>query len=440
MHLSAYKVSLCSYFFVWLLVIFGPVLDLGIGPFSDLSFLVCFILIFFGSKIYVDRFYVFLSSLLFAICMLALFTAIFFDYSELAVGLRAILRPIRVLVVMWAVIILSNLTVQMLSKRFPNDDVLEIYLKALSIVYGVLVLHAVIMVSQFLFPTFRDFVYQFTMAKYQLDFYQNFRMAGLSGAGGAQVSFVQGLGFCLGAFLWSKVHAKKTIIVLNFILVFSVILSGRSGLIPVFLVILFFVFKSLIWMFNFGVIKKEFFSKSSVFWLLTFFSAIAFGVVRLLENEYVVIALERTFATFISYSETGEFSDNTLVALSNMFVLPSEFLHILFGKASYLETNTFYDFNTDIGYFRLIWGYGVLGLGIHIAFYCAMLLVSIRLGVCRRFFLEVNVFLVLLIFLFNSKEIFFFSKMSFQICFASFAIALCLVNKHRSRFLYESIY
>lgn len=439
MYLSAYKIRLVAYFFLWLLVIFGPVLDLGIGPFSDVGFFVCLMLVIFGFKIYVSPFFAFLSALLIGISALALFTSIFFDFSHIEVGLRAVLRPIRVLVVMWAVIILSDHTAQMLIRKFPYDDGLTIYLKAMGIIYGVVVVHGLIMIAQFLFPSFRDFVYQFTMAKYQIEFYQNFRMAGLSGAGGAQVSFVQGLGFCLGIFLWTKVRYKKTIFLLNFALLLSVILSGRSGLIPIVLAVGFVTVKCFLGVCYFGSIKKEFFTKRSLSWVLIFLFAIVFGLMKLLDNEFVVIALERTFATFISYSETGEFSDNTLVALSKMFVLPSDWLHILLGKASYLETNTYYDFNTDIGYFRLIWGYGVLGLGVHLVFYLALLFASVRFGSYRRFFLEVNVFLVLLVFLFNAKEIFFFSKMSFQICFASFAIAQFLMQKYRVNYKYETV-
>jgi hypothetical protein len=437
MFLSTYKIKLFAFFILWFLVIFGPVMDLGIGPFSDVSFLISVIVLLSGLHIRVQRFYVFLAMLLVAISALALFTAIFFDSSELEVGLRAILRPARALIVMYAVIILAHFSSRSLQNKFPSADIVEIYSRALSLIYGTVVLHGAIMLLQFLYPDFRDFVYSFTMAKYQLEFYQNFRMAGLSGAGGAQVSFVQGLGFCLGAFLWTKVRAKKTILFSNVILFLSVILSGRSGLIPIFLVISFLLVKNVVLALNLGVVKKELFSVRMVLSLFLLALVGAFGLFRLLENEYLVIALERTFATFISYSETGEFSDNTLVALSNMFILPTELLHVLLGKASYLENNTYYDFNTDIGYFRIIWGYGVLGLGVHLLFYLSMLWCSLKFGAVRRFFLEINVFLILLILLFNSKEIFFFSKMSFQICFATFALAYSAILIEKTRFGYE---
>lgn len=439
MFLNAHKIRLFTLFILWFSVIFGPVLDFGIGPFSDVSFLISIFIVFFGFHLYVPRFYLFLAILLILISALALFTAIFFDSSELEVGLRAILRPVRTLIVMFAVVILAHFSNRTFLNISPSADIVEIYVRALCLIYAAIVLHGAIMVLQFLYSDFRDFVYSFTMAKYQLEFYQKFRMAGLSGAGGAQVSFVQGLGFCLGAFLWSKVRARKTIFVLNIILLLSVILSGRSGLIPIILVMLLIFLKNLVVLLNFGLIKKEFFSVRMFFGLFFLVALSVFGFFRLLENEYLVIALERTFATFISYNETGEFSDNTLVALSNMFILPADFLHILFGKASYLENNTYYDFNTDIGYFRIIWGYGVLGLGIHLLFYFSILWFSVQIGVVRQFFREINVFLILLILLFNAKEIFFFSKMSFQICFASFALAYSLILIEKSRAVHEKV-
>ncbi|WP_352256073.1 hypothetical protein, partial [Pseudoalteromonas sp. 19-MNA-CIBAN-0066] len=69
-----------------------------------------------------------------------------------------------------------------------------------------------IMSVQFFSVEFKDFIYNFTMAKYQLEHYQNFRMAGLSGGGGAQLSFTQSFGFLIGLYLLSRNDKNKFIL------------------------------------------------------------------------------------------------------------------------------------------------------------------------------------------------------------------------------------
>jgi hypothetical protein len=103
-----------------------------------------------------------------------------------------------------------------------------------------------------------------------------------------------------------------------------------------------------------------------------------------------------------------------------MSLVPDGFVHFLIGVPSYLENNTFYSIKTDIGYFRLIWGFGIIGLVLYIAFYCHTF---IRLMPnTRTWSLEFQTFnmFIITIFILNGKEIFLMTHISFQIFLVAF--------------------
>jgi len=71
--------------------------------------------------------------------------------------------------------------------------------------------------------------------------------------------------------------------------------------------------------------------------------------------------------------------------------------------------------NTDIGYLRLIWGYGLVGSVFHYSFYIFAIYVIQALPNISKAEKSLPIILLLLTLFFNSKEILVFSRMSFQI-------------------------
>lgn len=392
-----------SGFFLFCLVflfIFGPILDSPLGAFGDVSFLVALTtLLFFPLKIVPLELQRLLSIPIF-ILFLATLTLTLFDIDVAAVGVRAVLRPVKAIVNIAAAWVIAAV----LCQRWVKGDKYIL----VKIVYWCLVVHGAIMIAQFVSPDFKSLVYTFTTAKYQLDHYQEFRMAGLSSGGGAQLSFTQSLGFALFLFLVRVERGFKFPVygIGALIILASVFFSGRTGFVFVALALAVFLVlpdqgRSL---FKLKIVL-------SVSLLAVLISSVGIN----LENEYMQVAFRRNFETILNFIEFGSFQDNTLIALGKMVIIPEGVLHFLFGRPSYLENNTFYNIYTDIGYFRLIWGYGVVGLGIHIFFYAYAFHVIRKHRVWDR---ELSVLLIILtvfIFIFNYKEIAFFSKMSFQV-------------------------
>ena len=218
-------------FFLWFMLIYGPVLDIGLGPLADTSVGIAAALTVRLAWVGVRRFDVLMLACLAGVFVLACLTWILADQGRHDFAARALLRPFRAAIVYLGVVSLSEYTISRLKGITGNTD--DAVFTGLFIIYLAVVVHGLIMAGQFLSPGFRNSIYSLTFAKYQLDFYQQFRMAGLSGGGGAQVSAVQGMGSLIGVYLFLRGKTRATVILTLPILLVSIVLSGRTGLLVV---------------------------------------------------------------------------------------------------------------------------------------------------------------------------------------------------------------
>lgn len=399
--------------------IFGPIVDIGIGQLGDVSFYVSVLIILYAlfiRKIIIDRVVYYLIAILMAIFLLASINTVFLDPFQLEIGSRALARPVRAIIVVLSAYFLAYIFYEEHHKRFLNS---KFFVHCAELIYFCILIHAIVMVSQFVFPEFRNQMYQYTFAKEQLEYNQMFRMAGLTGAGGAQTAFVQGLGGFIGWYLMFRGNKKNVsyLWVGNIIILASIVLCGRSGLIPYAVGLPFFYLLSISRIFNNGISFRPvsiIFVCSFVFFLFNIDYESILG-----ENyAYLDTAYRRTFRTFLNYQATGSFEDETVKALLNMIIVPEDVIHFIFGRTSYLEGNVYYNIMTDIGYFQLLWGYGIIGLLLHVVFYVFMIIICYSKQYSSTVihsdrFLVVGI-LSLVIF-FNAKEIYFMTRISFHI-------------------------
>ena len=156
---------------------------------------------------------------------------------------------------------------------------------------------------------------------------------------------------------------------------------------------------------------------------------------EILGDNYVYFetAINRTFKTFIDFHNTGRLEDDTVAALLEMIIIPTDTAHFIFGKSSYLENNTYYQIMTDIGYFRIIWGYGFFGLLLHILFYFFMATLLLPNFLKPRLFYCCSLPLlhILMVYVMNMKEIFFMTKFSFQIFLLLYFFCVALFIRPR---------
>lgn len=413
---------------LWFVLIFGPVLDVGWGPLADTSVAIAALLSVRMAWVGIRKLDSYMVACLMGVFFLACITFIFLDQGAHNVAFRAIIRPIRALIVYLGIVSLSHYTVRKLHRRDTSE--MDVVLKGLFIIYLTVVLHALVMAGEFVSPSFRNSIYNLTFAKYQLEFYQTFRMAGLSGAGGAQVSAVQGLGTLIGVYLFMRSFARTTIILTFPVLALSVFLSGRTGLL---VIVLSFMFGLQIFLFG-GMNRIRVKDAAKVIaglLLIVFFVPQLAALLTAIDSFEV--GFNRTFDTILRYRETGTVQDNTLDALAQMIVLPDSIIHLMLGQASYIENNTYYDINTDIGYFRLIWAYGIVGLIFHILFYLGFVRLSIKNSAIDVTYTYFSLAMILMIFVLNTKEIFFLTSMSFPLTGGCILLGRYMLNQRPRR-------
>jgi hypothetical protein len=395
---------------VTFLFIFAPVLDSPLGPFGDLAAISAVVLVLLHFSYHRTLRWsglIYLVGLLCLISVSALFGFFLFDSRSGELSVQAIIRPLKgVCFVLGAYCLVEK----GIRRGFDFVDFVWCVFIAINI-------HALIMVAQFIFSDFRELVYSFTEAKHVLEVYQATRMAGLSGAGGAQLSVAQGMGGLLSLYLWMMARNKldQTKAVLGGFLCFlSVLLCGRSG------VLVYAIFGPILLFFGFLLnssgrhfsLTKSVYGGASV--CMLFVGAVVLFSL-LMDSEEARYIFFRTFRTFIDYSETGQVKDNTFLAIVNMFHFPDKAEHIIFGRPSYLHLNTYYGINSDIGYIQLLWAYGVIGSILYCVFYLAM----VGFVVEKQSLDTLAAVLVLLalgvILFFNAKEVFFLARINFQI-------------------------
>mgnify|MGYP000007168626 CR=1 FL=1 len=146
------------------------------------------------------------------------FTTIIFDFENISLGFRSLLRVFKAILLLIGGYSLVNYTLEK-KIRLSSFSIKE---SLFIITFSCIVLHSLIMILQFIFPDFRDFIYSFTAAQNQFAWYQHFRMAGLAGAGGAQISMMQGFGFPIGIYFmlknkyWTSFFSGNIIIFISF--------------------------------------------------------------------------------------------------------------------------------------------------------------------------------------------------------------------------------
>src|SRR5690606_6437438 len=99
--------------------------------------------------------------------------------------------------------------------------------------YVAILIHAFIIMIMFALPVFKLFIYKYSaVSDLMLTHVGDYRVAGFSGGGSALLSFFQALGVGLSVYLVRFCNGNNLIIfVSNLVIVSSVLLTGRVGLI-----------------------------------------------------------------------------------------------------------------------------------------------------------------------------------------------------------------
>jgi hypothetical protein len=406
-------------FFILLLLIYGPVLvGLHMGAAGDLVAITSAALIVYGAlvtPVKISPAILGQSMPLLLLFAFSLSTVLVFDAAHIATDTQGLLRPVRALVTLFGMFYFVNI----FKIKYQNEDW---QYKLIKWIYYVLFIQAVIMLIQFQFPAFRDIMYSYTNAQNVLAYNQRFRMAGLSGAGGAQLSIFQGMAYILLPYLTR--HSKKKSNVSYYVMLaaitFSILLCGRSGLVEliVFMPLSYCCINRLD---RTKVIRLLFKMVLSGLLLLFIIYALSQFITTLPPTSMLRFAFMRTFSDFYAYSNTGQVHLSTIDTISKMFYLPNSAILFLFGQLQYVSG--YRGVNSDIGYIRFLFGYGIIGSVIAYSFYTR------GISLAKRYLKSQYPLSILVILTYSSilffqfKEILCFSKTGLSIT----SLLLCIL-------------
>lgn len=286
------------------------------------------------------------------------------------------------------------------------------FLNLLYLIYFAIVLHSLIVILQFFYIEFRDFIYNYTTTgDFRSSFEYDFRMGGFSGtSGGAVLSTVQSLGIVLVPFLLKlnfDNFSRFLIYVSSIIILLSIILIGRSGIysIIIFLPISIYLV--------YGLVKTI---KYSIFTFLIAIFAFLFINELLISLDLTTFynSFYRTFDSFISLNESGSYENETVEILKDYILIP-DIETLLFGNNDALLNYEFdRNLDSDIGYVRNVFSFGIFGFIIFILPFFLLLIFTIKN--MKNSLPNRLLFLLLIVMaFFHSKEGFLYVRMFWSI-------------------------
>ncbi len=417
------------YFILVFLYIFGPVFN-TLGSWADgiffLSSILLFVHIIVRKRLLPHYIVIFL--LLIPVYIYTFSIALFQSFITTGDLIQIILKPIRILVTLIA----GYAIVKSIEKKYPEKYTSII----LNFIYCSILSHAVIMIVQFHNPVFREFIYGYTFGgEVRSTFDYDFRMGGLSGStGGAVLSVVQSIGVVLVPFLLKRTsnrYIKGIYIFSAIFIVYSILICGRSG---IWSMIIFTLLATLILDSRSRRFKFLKLIKILLFLFIGIFILII-AIENLANNDPIFFALNRTLDTFINFKESGNFEDGTVNTLKGHLLFPTDLVTLIFGDTE-VNVNTQFDrkLDSDIGYIRNIWGFGIFGFGV----YLLPILKWFRIAWKYYYFSEVAKLLLILTIItlfFHAKEIFLYTRMLFSIYSIVLALFYIEINRLKAEFL-----
>ena len=388
--------------------IYGPVI-LSISIVFDNSFFVSVGLIIYSliKRRIIFPYYVRYFIPLIVLFLYSMYLVALTDGFTLSIILRLFIKPFRIIFVIMGGVALAKIFVARNQKTFNLDSLYYIIIS--------IMLHAFIMILQFYFPDFKDWIYSFTTTGvFRSTFDYNFRMGGLTrSSGGAVLSVVQSLGVLIIPFIWGKISncRKTTLIIGSLLIISSVLICGRSGLWVIVLGCpISILLANELASFTINIKKLV---NISLFFMLFIYMLNYYTSVNSDSNIY--LSLSRTLDYFVANNQDGSFVNPTVELLRTHILFPTDIKTLIFGDGEHLLGKQFdRELNSDIGYIRNLWSFGILGFSIYIF----PLLTLLSFVLKNKFAITMSKLIILIIsimFLFHSKELFLYVRMYLSI-------------------------
>lgn len=397
------------YLFLFFLYIFGPVFN-NINSWLDFILITSFGLFSVFFIFEKNQFPSFYKVFLIFIPFFGFYAILSLLNVNIRIGdfIQILFRPVRILITLLGGFALVGYIYRK-GEGFVNEII--------ALTFFSVVAHAIIMVVQMHNPDFKDLIYEYTtVGEFRSSFDYNFRMGGLSGAsGGAILSVVQSLGVIIGSYLIKQGNSKLykvLILLLQIIIVYSVLICGRSGIwnLIVFLPIYLILSQTRV---HFSSILKYVFILCSMGYLV--FEGVSYYIKTAPEADPLAYAFERTMDTFLKAGEEGSFEDETANILVKHILWPDDLQIWLVGNTEHLINSQFSrTLNSDIGYIRNLWSYGLIGAILFVfpaLFFVRKAFENIKTTKSARLFVIISLSMIF----FQAKENFLYTRMLFSL-------------------------
>ncbi len=127
------------------------------------------------------------------------------------------------------------------------------------------------------------------------------------------------------------------------------------------------------------ILKKKYSNLPRIFIYTTVFSTIAFSILLTnLDNLMASNSFRHSFEVFINLFSSGELTTNSTEGVKAMLIFPSNLKSILIGDGQFYYDNGSFYMHTDIGYSRLVYYYGVLGIVIYFSIHLYILRYNLK--------------------------------------------------------------
>ncbi|MBW3226014.1 hypothetical protein [Marinobacter adhaerens] len=222
-------------------------------------------------------------------------------------------------------------------------------------------LNSLVIVSQVYFPLFRQIIENFLVLSGNIDWTEGFRYRGIASGGGASLSVLVPVSAVLALYLYSERYLSFISMMVHlFVLIFSVFFIGRTGLVLLPIVALFFIF--------FNARKYLFRTTAGLVLGLGLFFALS-GVIKKALIEQYGIGFYNYAVGFLLPGGEGLKGEGTVSTIMQFLsVLPTTFPEVIFGYGFYGGSE--FEPWTDSGYSRMFLSVGyIFGLLFYILFF-----------------------------------------------------------------------
>lgn len=302
-------------------------------------------------------------------------------------------------------------------------------------VFVVGVIHAVIMILVFIIPTFQNFLYSYVyineVGKEFLEL--SYRSPGLTTAGGDGLSVFQSISLVFGLYLYLNHKGMDTLVrmllyIISFaVLIISILLSGRTGFV-IFAVGAWLIFSNKILVFSIN--RKLFFR---VLFVLSMLLLIIITLFTFLESSQYSRLFFRAFELVINLVSHGEISSGSTDDLLTMYFLPDAKNQLLFGDGNFGRSESLPFLHSDVGYVRILFGGGVLGLFIlFLPVFIMYLYLYFKVKVVECRFVLNFIFITFVVV--NFKVLFVFpSSLGIKLLYLFFVFFICSEDRYDSK-------